>query len=59
MSKQHDGRPLSDVAPGVAEDLPEEGQIAEEPSPDRKVAKNYEEAMERGAHARGEGRTPA
>jgi hypothetical protein len=48
MSKQHDGRPLSDVAPGVAEDLPEEGQIAEELSPDRKVAKNYEEAMKRG-----------
>ena len=56
MSKQNDGRPLSDVAPGVAEDLgihdhadrtptPDEEQDL---SPDRKVAKNYEEAMKRG-----------
>jgi hypothetical protein len=57
MTTQHDGRPLSDVAPGVEEDLglhddpdrkptPEEKDPADE-SPDRKVAKNYEEAMKR------------
>ena len=66
MTEQNDGRPLSDVAPGVEEDLdfhdedrrpaPEKEQIADELSPERRVAKNYEEAMERGAHARDEGR---
>jgi hypothetical protein len=58
MTTQHDGRPLSDVAPGVEDDLgrhdgadrrpPLEGENpADEPSPERKVAKNYEEAIER------------